>query len=90
MTSRLADVYRIKERGRLAVGACADLLLFDPDTVGRAERVRMWDLPAGASRVHTPALGVDGVWINGHRVVNGDGIMKNGARPGKLLRDFSD
>ena len=28
--------YRIKERGRLEVGACADLLLFDPETVGRA------------------------------------------------------
>ena len=90
VTSRLADVYRIKERGRLEVGACADLLLFDPATVGRGERVRKWDLPAGASRVHTPAHGVEGVWINGHRVVNGDGIMKNGARPGKLLRDFAD
>ena len=90
VTSRLADVYRIKERGRLEVGACADLLLFDPDTVGRDERVRKWDLPAGASRVHTPALGVHGVWINGHRVVNRDGIMTNGARPGRLLRDFAD
>ena len=90
VTSRLADVYRIKERGRLEVGACADLLLFDPENVGRGERERKWDLPAGASRVHTPARGVHGVWINGHRVVNGDGIMKNGARPGRLLRDFAD
>ena len=90
VTSRLADVYRIKDRGRLEPGACADLLLFDPDTVGRGERVRKRDLPAGASRVHTPALGVHGVWINGHRVVNGDGIMTNGARPGRLLRDFAD
>ena len=90
VTSRLAGVYRIKERGRLEVGACADLLLFDPGTVGRGERVRKWDLPAGASRVHTPALGVHGVWINGHRVVNEDGIMRNGARPGRVLRDFTD
>ena len=90
VTSRLADIYRIKERGRLAIGACADLLLFDPETVGRGERVRTWDLPAGADRVDTPPIGVDGVWINGHRVVNEDGIMKNGARPGRLLRDFAD
>ena len=34
VTSRLADVYRIKERGRLKVGACADLLLFDPENRG--------------------------------------------------------
>ena len=90
VTSRLADVYRIKERGRLKVGACADLLLFDPETVGRGERVRKWDLPAGADRVDTPPIGVEGVWINGRRVVNEEGVMKNGARPGKVLRDFAD
>ena len=90
VTSRLADVYRIKERGRLEVGACADLLLFDPETVGRGERVRKWDLPAGADRVDTPPIGVEGVWINGRRVVNEEGVMKNGARPGRVLRDFAD
>ena len=90
VTSRLADVYRIRERGRLEVGACADLLLFDPATVGRGERVRKWDLPAGADRVDTPPIGVEGVWINGHRVVNEDGVITNGARPGSVLRDFAD
>ena len=90
VTSRLADVYRIKERGRLKVGACADLLLFDPATVGRGERVRKWDLPAGADRVDTPPIGVEGVWINGHRVVNEEGLITNGARPGRVLRDFAD
>ena len=63
VTSRLADVYRIKERGRLEVGACADLLLFDPENVGRGERERKWDLPAGAGpRAHScpgRARGVD-------------------------------
>ena len=90
VTSRLADVYRIKDRGRLRVGACADLLLFDPETVGRGERVRKWDLPAGADRVDTPPIGVEGVWINGRRVVNEEGVMKNGVRPGRVLRDFAD
>ena len=90
VTSRVADVYRIKERGRLEAGAWADLLLFDPETVGRGERVRKWDLPAGADRVDTAPIGVAGVWINGRRVVNEDGVMKNGARPGRLLRDFAD
>ena len=57
VTSRVADAYRIKDRGRLVPGACADLLLFDPDTVGRGEKVRVQDLPTGATRVHTPARG---------------------------------
>ena len=50
VTSRVADAYRIKDRGRLVPGACADLLLFDPDTVGRGDKVRVQDLPAGATR----------------------------------------
>ena len=34
LTSHPADLYGIENRGRLAVGAQADLLLFDPATVG--------------------------------------------------------
>ena len=89
VTSRAADAYRIKDRGRLVPGACADLLLFDPDTVGRGEKVRVQDLPAGATRVHTPAVGVHGVWVNGSRVVDGAGPIEGAGTPGSLLRDFA-
>ena len=34
LTSHQAGLYGIPDRGRIAVGACADLLLFDPATVG--------------------------------------------------------
>ena len=34
VTSRPADIYRIQDRGRLAVGAWADMILFDPATRG--------------------------------------------------------
>ena len=90
VTSRVADAYRIKDRGRLVPGACADLLLFDPDTVGRGEKVRVQDLPAGAIRVHTPARGVHGVWVNGTRVVDDAGPIEDAGTPGNLLRDFLD
>ena len=89
VTSRPADVYRIKDRGRLTPGAWADLILFDPATVGRGEKRRVWDLPGGASRVDTPAVGLHGVWVNGVRVVNERGPLAGGGRPGKLLREFS-
>jgi N-acyl-D-amino-acid deacylase len=89
VTSRPAEAYRIKDRGRLVPGAFADLLLFDPKTVGRGEKRRVFDLPAGASRMDTAAHGVEGVWVNGVRTVGEDGPLASCGRPGKLLRDFA-
>ena len=66
------------------------LAAVQPDGVGGGERGRKQDVPAGASRVHTPALVLHGVRIDGHRVVNGGGITKNGERPGPVVRDFAD
>jgi N-acyl-D-aspartate/D-glutamate deacylase len=90
VTSHPADVYRIKNRGQLMPGAWADLMLFDPATVGRGEKRRVWDLPGGASRVDTPSAGLHGVWVNGVRVVNERGPIAGAGRPGKLLREFAD
>ncbi len=90
VTSRTASVYRIKNRGRLVPGACADLMLFDPAKVGRGEKRRVADLPAGASRVHTPAAGLHGVWVNGARAVDENGPITDCGRPGRVLRDFAD
>ncbi|MBV8890117.1 MAG: amidohydrolase family protein [Alphaproteobacteria bacterium] len=89
VTSLPADAYRIKDRGRLVPGAWADLILFDPDKVGRGEKRRVWDLPAGASRMDTPAVGLAGVWVNGVRTLDEGGRVKDCGRPGKLLRDFA-
>lgn len=91
LTSRAADIYRIKDRGRLSVGAWADMILFDPKTVGRGEKRRVQDLPAGATRVDTPAVGLHGVWVNGVRTVDDQGDnLRDCGRPGQLLRDFAD
>jgi N-acyl-D-amino-acid deacylase len=89
VTSRAADAYRIPGRGRLAPGAWADLMLFDPTTVGRGEKRRVNDLPTGASRLDTPAVGLHGVWVNGVRTVDETGgIIRDCGRPGRLLREF--
>ncbi len=88
VTSDVATAYRIEGRGRLAPGAWADLLLFDPATVGRGPKRRVNDLPTGASRLDTPAVGVHGVWVNGVRTVNERGVVTDCGRPGHVLRDF--
>jgi N-acyl-D-amino-acid deacylase len=89
VTSDVATAYRIADRGRLAPGAWADLLLFDPATVGRGPKRRVNDLPTGATRLDTPAVGVHGVWINGVRTVDQRGPLTACGRPGRVLREFT-
>jgi N-acyl-D-amino-acid deacylase len=88
VTSDVAAAYRIPDRGRLVPGAWADLMLFDPATVARGPKRRVHDLPTGASRLDTPAVGLHGVWVNGVRVVDERGPLGDGRRPGRLLREF--
>jgi N-acyl-D-amino-acid deacylase len=89
VTSDVATAYRIADRGQIAPGAWADLLLFDPATVARGPKRRVNDLPTGASRLDTPAVGVHGVWVNGVRTVDERGLRSGGGRPGRVLRTFS-
>jgi len=88
VTSTVADAYRIPGRGRIAPGAWADLMLFDPATVGRGEKRRVNDLPTGASRLDTPAVGLHGVWVNGVRTADASGVIADCGRPGRLLKEF--
>ena len=89
LTSQTARTFGIQGRGLIRPGYAADLLLFDPATVGRGPKRRVNDLPGGAGRLHTDALGVHGVWINGVKVADGAGMIAGAARPGVLLRDFA-
>jgi N-acyl-D-amino-acid deacylase len=88
LTSQAADVFGIRDRGRLAVGQAADVVVFDPDTVacGRLRRVR--DFPAGADRLVADAFGIRTVIVNGTVIRDGDrdAVDVEGALPGRLLR----
>jgi N-acyl-D-amino-acid deacylase len=89
LTSRPAAIFGIHERGALRPGFWADLILFDPATVARGPKRRVFDLPAGAPRLTTRAEGLHGVWINGVRVADASGLRRNGRLPGQLIRDFA-
>ena len=79
----------MKDRGALKAGYFADLLLFDPATVDRGPKRRVFDLPGGHPRLTTSAVGVHGVWVNGVRVAGKNGAINGKDLPGRLLREFS-
>ncbi len=89
LTSDPARKYRIPERGRIAPGAWADLLLFDPATVGISKLERIRDLPGGGTRMIRRPRGVHGVWVNGTRVFDGAHYAPLAAGPGHVLDRFS-
>jgi N-acyl-D-aspartate/D-glutamate deacylase len=89
LTGLPAAIFGMADRGRLAPGARADLLLFDPATVGRGPKARVFDLPGGAPRLTTAARGVAGVWVNGVQIVDEQGAIASDARPGRLIRRFA-
>ena len=89
LTSRPADLYGIPDRGRIEVGAWADLLLFDPDTVGVTASERVADLPGGGRRTIRRPLGVHGVFCNGVAVFDGTDYVTNGRGPGHVLDRFA-
>jgi N-acyl-D-aspartate/D-glutamate deacylase len=89
LTSDPARKYRIPGRGAIAPGQHADLLLFDPATVGVSSLARSKDLPGGGQRMVRQPKGVHGVWVNGVRVFSDGGYASPKAGPGKVLREFS-
>jgi len=88
LTSDPAAKYRIPGRGRIAPGLAADLLLFDPQTVGISPLERVADLPGGGARMIRRPKGVAGVWVNGEQVFDGSGTPRLRAGPGRVLDRF--
>jgi N-acyl-D-aspartate/D-glutamate deacylase len=88
LSSDLADIYGLPDRGRLAPGAWADMILFDPALIriGKTERVR--DLPAGGARLIRRAPGLIGTWVNGVRVFDGTDYVRV-TPPGAIITEFS-
>ena len=88
LTQRPAEMFGITDRGLLAAGRPADVVVFDPKTVGPGPLKRVYDLPAGADRLVSEASGIDAVIVNG-KLIRRDGkdaVAANDKLPGRLLR----
>jgi len=88
MTSRTAGLFGLEDRGRLAPGLPADIVIFDPTTVAASKLRRVWDLPSGADRLVADAVGIEAVIVNGTivRRDNRDLVDLAGPLPGRSLR----
>jgi N-acyl-D-amino-acid deacylase len=75
LTSLPAATLKIADRGRLAAGQFADVVVFDPKTI--ADR-------ATYEQPHQYAVGMRHVWVNGTQVLK-DG-EHTGAKPGRVVR----
>jgi N-acyl-D-aspartate/D-glutamate deacylase len=88
LTSKPASLYGLVDRGCLAVGAVADVVVFDESVVGPGEVTTRFDLPAGAGRLYAEGDGIE------HVIVGGESIVQSGAlgeaRSGVLLRSGRD
>jgi len=89
LTAHPAAVFGMHDRGLIREGFAADLLLFDRDSVGRGPKRRVFDLPGGAPRLTTDAVGVHGVWVNGTHVADSGGLLQDAPLAGQLLTEFA-
>jgi N-acyl-D-aspartate/D-glutamate deacylase len=84
ITYNTATLWGLHDRGLLREGMAADVVVFDPETVGPNMPEVLSDLPAGARRLKQTASGI----LN--TVVNGEILLTNneysGATAGRLLR----
>jgi N-acyl-D-amino-acid deacylase len=88
LTQRPAEMFGITDRGVLAEDRPADVVVFDPKSVGPGPLKRVYDLPAGADRLVSEANGINAVIVNG-KLIRRDGkdaVETNDRLPGRLLR----
>ena len=79
-----SSLFGFSDRGLVRPGMAADLMVFDPATIGPLEPGEAHDLPGGAKRRKQLAQGIE--WT----VVSGQVLMERGkhtgAYPGRVAR----
>jgi N-acyl-D-aspartate/D-glutamate deacylase len=83
-----ARYFGLRRRGRIEEGWVADVVVFDPATVGATDIELVNDLPGDSPRLFAGATGIDKVLVNGRLTV--DNGKATGELPGTLLRSGRD
>jgi N-acyl-D-aspartate/D-glutamate deacylase len=88
VTSMPAELFGLRDRGRLAPGLAADVTVFDPRAIADHEPELVHDLPGGGPRLVQRASGIVWSFVNGRPVIQ-EGRMPDrpdGRGPGRVLR----
>ncbi len=88
ITDDPARLFGLVDRGRVAEGGYADLVLFDPETVASENAHLVADLPGDSVRLTAGSIGVEHVFVNGVETVRAGAAT--GAVPGTVLRSGRD
>jgi N-acyl-D-aspartate/D-glutamate deacylase len=88
ITDAPAQLFGLRERGRIAEGYHADLVVFDPATIGSENATLVHDLPGDSPRLTAGANGIVRVLVNGVETVVDN--VATGATPGSLVRSGRD
>jgi N-acyl-D-amino-acid deacylase len=84
LTSDAAALWGFADRGVVREGNVADVVVFDPATVGPAMPEVAYDFPTGARRLRQGSVGIAATIVGGEVLLR-DG-EHTGALPGRLLR----
>jgi len=88
ITQTPAQLFGLVDRGTLVEGSNADIVVFDPETIGSENAHMVADLPGGCSRLTADSYGIERVLVNGQAVIiNG---QFTGATPGTVLKSGKD
>ncbi|MGH7278015.1 MAG: N-acyl-D-amino-acid deacylase family protein [Candidatus Rokuibacteriota bacterium] len=88
ITSMPAEIFALRDRGRLAPGLAADVVVFDPATIADHAPELVHDLPDGGPRLVQRARGIVWSFVNGRPVVREGRVAErgDGDGPGRVLR----
>ena len=79
-----AALLGLTERGLIRPGGWADLMVFDPDTIGPWKKEFVHDLPGGVGRFKAWGRGVHATVVNGEPIVLGGELTDR--LPGQVVR----
>ena len=83
-----AQLFGLRDRGRISPGMFADIVVFDPETIGSEPAKLVNDLPGGAARLTAGSIGIEHAYVNGVETVTAG--TATGARPGTVLHSGRD